>query len=351
MGIFQLLATAATATASATAPAPQAGLLDIVVYALAAVWLSVSIALLVKFRVFSSGPLESAPARTAVFLLPLVLLLTLAFYSVLVRVAIHSGVEAGVIPAWFERQTFGPAANQPAAAPASNPAEAPPARELSPREDMWAQSCGVAAELAASGLGLAACEFLFIGGLAGMGLAPRKIVPGLLVGALAIFVLLPLLYADSFIVGLVYDALGHKTSLDDTISQLQQSHDVVTRIGDTLLAVIAVPIAEETFFRGILQSALIQRPGGFAVQWMLRRSGLQPRPVVPRPPTPMRRLMAILVTALIFAGMHPTDHFPVIFPLAVGLGYVYERTGNLYANITMHAIFNGTSLLLVFLGS
>ena len=37
---------------------------------------------------------------------------------------------------------------------------------------------------------------------------------------------------------------------------------------------------------------------------------------------------------------------PPIFLLALCLGYAYERTGNLWTTITMHALFNTTCTLL-----
>jgi membrane protease YdiL (CAAX protease family) len=37
---------------------------------------------------------------------------------------------------------------------------------------------------------------------------------------------------------------------------------------------------------------------------------------------------------------------PPLFVLAVCFGYVYERTGKLWAPILMHALFNATSITL-----
>jgi membrane protease YdiL (CAAX protease family) len=60
--------------------------------------------------------------------------------------------------------------------------------------------------------------------------------------------------------------------------------------------------------------------------------------------------IAILVTAGLFAIIHPLWTAPIIFALAIALGYVYERTGNLWASITIHMLFNATSTILVLLG-
>ena len=40
---------------------------------------------------------------------------------------------------------------------------------------------------------------------------------------------------------------------------------------------------------------------------------------------------------------------PPLFVLAVGLGYVYERSGNLWMTVVAHALFNATQMAL-FLG-
>ncbi len=57
---------------------------------------------------------------------------------------------------------------------------------------------------------------------------------------------------------------------------------------------------------------------------------------------------AIGITSALFALMHPPWSLPIIFLLAICLGYAYQRTGNLWVCITMHALFN-TSMTAVFL--
>jgi len=67
------------------------------------------------------------------------------------------------------------------------------------------------------------------------------------------------------------------------------------------------------------------------------------RPGVDRPFYTWQTWLAVLITALLFAGINPTWTIPGIFVLAIGLGYVYERTGNLWACITIHLLFNSIS--------
>jgi membrane protease YdiL (CAAX protease family) len=77
-------------------------------------------------------------------------------------------------------------------------------------------------------------------------------------------------------------------------------------------------------------------------------------PVVSKPYTssPISAGAAIVITSLIFASLH-AGQWPApipIFILALGLGFIYHRTGSLLAAICMHAVFNGTSTLMLFLG-
>lgn len=83
--------------------------------------------------------------------------------------------------------------------------------------------------------------------------------------------------------------------------------------------VFAAPFAEELIFRGLLQSWLSRRIGAYG---------------------------AIAVTAGCFALMHAStwpDPIPLLV-LATGLGLTYQRTGSLWAPITLHAAFNASML-------
>jgi len=58
------------------------------------------------------------------------------------------------------------------------------------------------------------------------------------------------------------------------------------------------------------------------------------------------RWAAVLLASLLFAGVHAYWMFPPIFLLALALGYLYERTGSLWACIAVHALFNGSQTAL-----
>jgi len=77
-----------------------------------------------------------------------------------------------------------------------------------------------------------------------------------------------------------------------------------------------------------------------------------PMPVV-EAASPGRRIAAawlgILITSVVFAVIHPLWTAPIIFFLSLVLGYVYERTGNLWVSIVLHAIFNTVNTTLYLL--
>jgi membrane protease YdiL (CAAX protease family) len=83
------------------------------------------------------------------------------------------------------------------------------------------------------------------------------------------------------------------------------------------LTIVVVPIAEESLFRGILYPAVKQL--GF-----------------PR--------LALWGTSVLFAAIH--FNLPIFLPLlalAIALTLLYERTGNLLASISAHALFNAVN--------
>jgi membrane protease YdiL (CAAX protease family) len=85
------------------------------------------------------------------------------------------------------------------------------------------------------------------------------------------------------------------------------------------MAVIVAPVAEEMIFRGYFYG-VIRRYGG--------------------------RIPAILISSLLFAAIHVhLPSFPGLFLLAVTLCFLYERTGSLWSNITMHAAFNASTII------
>lgn len=91
-------------------------------------------------------------------------------------------------------------------------------------------------------------------------------------------------------------------------------------------AAVTAPIAEELFFRGLLQNLLLK--------WLRR-------------PIP-----AIVVASAAFAVMHGTMYhqFPALFALSTILGWSYYRCRTLWAPIATHMIFNAVTVVFWALG-
>lgn len=92
-------------------------------------------------------------------------------------------------------------------------------------------------------------------------------------------------------------------------------------VGLWLGAVAVAPIAEEFFFRGLLQTFLV----GIA----------------------RNRWLAIGLTAIVFGIVHLSQAHTIVALAVFGvlLGYAYERTGSLVVPIMIHAVFNLKSLI------
>ncbi|MFZ4776256.1 MAG: CPBP family intramembrane glutamic endopeptidase [Terrimicrobiaceae bacterium] len=127
---------------------------------------------------------------------------------------------------------------------------------------------------------------------------------------------LPLVY---FVQSLSYALSGPDQSPQAIVDFLLQSKGWQARAVVFGIAVIAAPVTEELIFRGCLYGVLRKSNG---------------------------RALAIVVSSLLFALIHGhLPSLPGLFVLAVGLSLVYERCGSLWAPISMHAAFNGLTIL------
>ena len=120
--------------------------------------------------------------------------------------------------------------------------------------------------------------------------------------------------------------LGLPITIDfQPIIQLLGKHDpkISSLIALVLCVTVLAPLCEEVFFRGILLKILSKF--------------IKPH-------------KALWIGGFIFAIAH--QHFATLFPLMVlgyWLGLVYVRTNNLWVNIGIHSLFNGTNLALILL--
>ncbi len=105
--------------------------------------------------------------------------------------------------------------------------------------------------------------------------------------------------------------------MPDTAARASQTHFAMHWL--FLLAVVAAPLCEEFIFRGLVF-------GG------LRRSmGMAP---------------AIVMSAALFAIVHPPVSMAPVFVLGLVTAYAYERSRSLLAPVLVHAVYNGALLVL-----
>jgi len=113
-----------------------------------------------------------------------------------------------------------------------------------------------------------------------------------------------------------------KPQQQESVQTLQMAVTWFHRIVLGIVTIVLAPVAEEMFFRGILYPAIKQ--AGF-----------------PR--------VALWGTALFFAAIHMNlVTFVPLLVLALGLTLVYERTDNLLAPITAHALFNAMNFTILY---
>lgn len=145
----------------------------------------------------------------------------------------------------------------------------------------------------------------------GLRVERRDIGPGVVAGGLSQLVLLPLLY-------LPLDLLGFDL---DVSEEARSILDRATGPGLALLAVFVVigaPVAEELFFRGLLQRAAHRR---FGPQW------------------------AVAFSAVVFGVTHfqPVQLLGLI-AFGVVLGVLAQRAGRLGPALVAHVVFNATTV-------
>lgn len=103
---------------------------------------------------------------------------------------------------------------------------------------------------------------------------------------------------------------------------LPQQFNWIGAIGMVLLGGVIIPIAEEAFFRGVLYTWMRQH----APAWM-----------------------AILLSSIIFGALHGEISVAgATFVMGIILAWFYERSGSLWAPITIHILNNSIKLILLY---
>ena len=104
---------------------------------------------------------------------------------------------------------------------------------------------------------------------------------------------------------------------------LLETNQSVEAVGCLILsAVIIAPLKEELIFRVMLQDGLARRMGS---------------------------PLAIGITSILFCAVHGFPDSLALVPLAVILGYVYDRRQSVLAIVLIHALFNLTNILILLL--
>lgn len=139
---------------------------------------------------------------------------------------------------------------------------------------------------------------------------------GLVIGVLCQFVLVPIVTLPVFLLTDV--------DQDELEAPARELTDKATGPGVLVLVLVVVvmaPLAEEVFFRGLLQRSLARRWPVWA---------------------------AMVVTSLFFAASHFQGvQFPALAAFGLVLSYLAHRTGRLGLNTWAHVGFNATTVLLL----
>ncbi len=199
------------------------------------------------------------------------------------------------------------------------------------------------------------------------GFSLRRLPHGTLLGATAFAAIMPLLLGVSVLTEEMYNRIGFQHPSEHELLKVMGEAAGSTKLALVFGAVVLAPLFEELLFRGYLQTilrrvfsrarsrrslalpplAVLVPPGSEGIDLAL------PLPVAQSSDLPAPRPFiesaaawtAILLTSAMFALVHPKWTWPPIFALSVCLGWLYERTGNLWAPITVHALFNAASTL------
>lgn len=194
------------------------------------------------------------------------------------------------------------------------------------------------------------------------GLSLRRLPRGAVWGSIGVIIVVPPLFVMAQAVEVIYRQLHyHHPTEHPFLHTLGEKPGAAVVVPIVLGACIIAPLFEELLFRGYLQT-LIRRmlyriftrqpePFGFPAGAGASEVGNgPPMQAEPPPPTTAQTWSAIIITSMIFASVHPAWSQPVIFLLALCLGYAYERSGNLWVPITIHAGFNTLSTAVFLLG-
>ncbi len=162
----------------------------------------------------------------------------------------------------------------------------------------------------------------FVRGFKGWGLRLKTVPKDLgsaFVSLLAIWPLVMAMIVAVMEIGKVLWGKDYQIPQHEELELITTSTQLPLQIMIVILAVLVAPMVEEMLFRGLFQTMIRSHTG--------------------------RPWLSIIITSLLFAAVHQNpEHWPALFVLALGLGYVYERSGSLLQPVFMHALFNGVTI-------
>ena len=140
-----------------------------------------------------------------------------------------------------------------------------------------------------------------------------------------------------------------------SLNRMNNSQQLQTITDTWIAAVIVAPFVEEILFRGLIQGWLqrvrgkgLSLPNQLIIGGQLEENpeGAKKRPG--KKPSRTLHIPAILITSVLFGLAHFSQGpAPIsLFVLSLGLGFLYQRTGSLFACIIVHMLLNGVTMVL-----
>lgn len=186
--------------------------------------------------------------------------------------------------------------------------------------------------------------------LSDLGWSGKHLLEDIRLGAIAFAMFAPLVLALQAALVQFYP------SKHPLIEMLKEHRDVNLFAVVAFSAAVAAPLAEEFLFRVLLQGWLEKAFTfrGPTPELVVGAPAARPveeaeADVLAPQPRGYRALAPILVSSFIFALLH-WSHGPDWVPLtvlALGLGYLYQRTHRLVPSLTVHALLNGFTVLIL----
>lgn len=137
-------------------------------------------------------------------------------------------------------------------------------------------------------------------------------------------IMMIIFYTTTFVLQLIYGP-EHEMPEHAELQSIAAATSLAVKIIISISAIGITPILEELLFRGLLQTTV--------------RSIL---------PFKQSAWIAIFLTSVFFVINHAdTPHWPILFVLGTCMGYSYEKSGSLIRSIFIHALFNTSSVIMV----